>query len=42
MPDKPGFYLNRSTDADGVEPDARHYECDCCVFGPEEVLPMIA
>ena len=33
-------------DADGVEPDARRYECECCgepgVYGAEELLIYIA
>ena len=44
--DNPGICLNCSTDIDGVEPDARHYECDSCglraVFGAEEMLLMVA
>ena len=44
--DNPGFCLHCGTDADGCEPDARHYKCDSCgllaVFGAEEVLLMIA
>ena len=45
MLDDPGFCLHCGTDADGCEPDARHYKCDSCglltVFGAEEVLLMI-
>ncbi len=44
--DNPGFCLACGADADGVEPDARHYRCDSCgrsaVFGADEVLLMIA
>ena len=44
--DNPGFCLHCGTDADGCEPDARHYKCDSCgffaVFSAEEVLLMIA
>jgi hypothetical protein len=38
----PGFCTSCGEDADGCEPDARNYECDCCgertVFGAEELL----
>lgn len=44
--DNPGVCIACGTDADGCEPDARNYECDCCgemeVFGAEELLFMIA
>ncbi len=44
--DNPGFCLHCGADADGLEPDARHYKCDGCglfaVFGADEVLLMIA
>jgi hypothetical protein len=44
--DNPGFCLACGADADGVEPDARQYECEICgeeqVYGAEEVLMMIA
>jgi hypothetical protein len=40
----PGFCLACGEDADGCEPDARNYECECCgekqVFGAEELLFM--
>lgn len=40
--DDPGICLACGEDAEGVEPDARHYTCDYCgvnaVFGVEEVL----
>lgn len=41
----PGFCTACGEDADGCEPDARNYECECCgahaVFGAAEVLTMI-
>ena len=41
----PGFCLACGADAEGVEPDARRYECEDCgahkVFGAEEVLMMV-
>jgi hypothetical protein len=43
--DNPGFCLACGEDADGCEPDARNYECECCgehkVYGAEEVLMMM-
>ena len=43
--DNPGFCLACGADAEGVEPDARKYECDSCgafeVYGAEEVLLMV-
>jgi hypothetical protein len=40
--DNPGFCLSCGEPTDGVEPDARGYECDSCgsstVFGAEEIL----
>jgi len=40
--DNPGFCLACGEEADGVEPDARNYECDACgahkVFGAAEIL----
>jgi hypothetical protein len=40
--ENPGFCTSCGEDADGCEPDARNYECDCCgertVFGAEELL----
>lgn len=40
--DNPGFCLACGAETDGVEPDARNYECDVCgenkVFGAEEIL----
>lgn len=42
--DNPGFCLACGQEADGVEPDARRYECESCgarkVFGLEELLMM--
>ena len=40
--DNPGFCIACGEDADGCEPDARGYECECCgehaVYGAEELL----
>ncbi len=40
--DNPGFCIACGLDAEGVEPDARKYECDRCgeraVYGAEELL----
>ena len=40
--DNPGICLYCGEDADGCEPDARRYECECCgkhaVYGAEELL----
>ena len=40
--DNPGFCLACGEEQDGCEPDARHYECECCgkrqVYGAEEIL----
>jgi hypothetical protein len=40
--DDPGFCICCGTDALGVEPDARQYECESCgepgVYGAEELL----
>jgi predicted RNA-binding Zn-ribbon protein involved in translation (DUF1610 family) len=40
-----GFCLACGAEADGVEPDAREYECEDCgedkVYGAEEILIMI-
>ena len=42
--DNRGWCLNCGAEAYGVEPDARHYRCECCqlnaVFGAEELLVM--
>ena len=42
----PGFCIACGEDADGCEPDARNYVCDCCgeskVFGAEELLLMVS
>ncbi len=44
--DNPGFCLACGAEAEGVEPDAREYECEACgemqVFGAEELLQHIA
>lgn len=44
--DNAGFCLACGADADGCEPDACKYECECCgehqVYGAEEVLMMMA
>jgi len=43
--DNPGFCVICGADAEGVEPDARDYECGACgergVFGAEELLVMM-
>jgi len=40
--DNPGFCIACGVDVEGVEPDARKYECECCgakaVYGAEELL----
>lgn len=40
--DNPGFCLACGAETEGVEPDARNYECESCgankVFGAEEIL----
>lgn len=40
--DNPGFCVACGADAEGVEPDARRYECEACgepgVFGADELL----
>lgn len=40
--DNPGFCLACGAEVEGVEPDAREYECEACgepqVFGAEELL----
>lgn len=44
--DNLGFCLKCGAEAQGVEPDARKYECESCgaraVYGAEEILLMIA
>ena len=44
--DNPGFCLICGNESEGVEPDARNYECESCgaeqVFGAEELMLMIA
>jgi hypothetical protein len=43
--DNPGFCIACGEDADGCEPDAVGYECECCgkraVYGAEELLLMV-
>jgi len=43
--DNPGFCLACGEEADGCEPDARGYTCECCeqskVYGAQEVLFML-
>lgn len=40
--DNPGICVACGADADGCEPDAREYTCECCgarkVFGAEELM----
>lgn len=40
--DNPGFCINCGEEADGCEPDACAYECECCemetVYGAAELL----
>ena len=40
--DNPGFCIRCGAEAEGVEPDARRYECESCgepgVYGAEELL----
>ena len=42
--DSAGYCLACGAEADGVEPDARRYECEACgekrVYGTEELLMM--
>lgn len=44
--DNPGFCIARGAQVDGVEPDAREYECEVCgesgVYGAEELLNEVA
>jgi len=44
--DNPGFCLSCGAEVEGVEPDARRYECECCgerqVYGAEELMIMVA
>jgi len=44
--DNPGFCIACGEEADGCEPDARNYECECCgahkVFGASELLMYLA
>lgn len=40
--DNPGFCIACGAEVEGVEPDAREYECECCgemaVYGAKELL----
>lgn len=44
--DNPGFCIRCGAEAEGVEPDARRYECEACgengVYGAEELLLRLA
>ena len=44
--DNPGFCLACGAEAEGVEPDAQRYECECCgehqVYGAEDLLIRLA
>ena len=44
--DNPGFCIRCGAEVDGVEPDARRYECESCgepgVYGAEELLLHLA
>ncbi len=44
--DNPGFCIRCAAEAEGVEPDARKYECESCgefgVYGAEELLIHLA
>lgn len=44
--DDPGFCLSCGCEHDGVEPDAREYDCEMCgeqaVYGAEELLLLFA
>ena len=41
----PGFCIACGASADGVEPDAEHYECEACgeaaVYGAEQLLLIL-
>jgi hypothetical protein len=43
--DNPGFCIKCGAECDGVEPDARKYECESCgergVYGADELLLMM-
>ena len=43
--DNPGFCIHCGAEAEGVEPDARRYECESCgangVYGAEDLLFML-
>ncbi len=44
--DNPGFCISCGCEAEGIEPDARKYECESCefhgVYGADELLLEIA
>lgn len=44
--DNPGFCLACGCEVEGVEPDAREYECEACgeqeVYGAEELLLSVS
>jgi hypothetical protein len=44
--DNPGFCIRCGAEAEGVEPDARKYECEICgepgIYGAEGLLLAIA
>lgn len=44
--ENPGICIACGEDADGCEPDAENYKCECCgarqVFGAEGLLFMLA
>lgn len=44
--DNPGFCIECGNEVEGVEPDARKYECEACgedtVYGAEELLISLA
>jgi hypothetical protein len=44
--DNPGFCICCGAEAEGIEPDARKYECESCgepgVYGAEEMLFRLA
>jgi hypothetical protein len=44
--DNPGFCIQCGAEAEGVEPDAREYECESCgepgVYGAEELFIELA
>jgi len=44
--DNPGFCISCGCEVDGVEPDAREYECEDCggpfIYGADELLLNVA